>query len=190
MRKLLVLLSFAALTLQAQETTKKSDAEAAMEFYREQAKPVAEHARLTELVGPWKVSTKLWFGPNTEPLTTTGTATGKMILGGRFLQLDSTLKGAFAEETLSILGFDRRTNDYTLTGYDTMGTYSVTAAGKYDAAQKAVVLRGSYKQPPANDEVQYRFVWTTPSPREHLLTLFFNMGGSEVRVAETRYFRE
>lgn len=32
-------------------------------------------------------------------------------------------------EVLSIYGFDRRTNEYTVVGFDTMGTYYVTAAG-------------------------------------------------------------
>lgn len=189
MKRLLVALLLATIPAAAHEP-KKSEAEAMMDFYIEQAKPVAAHQRLAELAGPWKITTRLWFDPSGEPQTASGTGSGRMILGGRFLQLDTAVGGAFAAETLTILGFDRRTDDYTLVGYDTLGTYYITAAGKYDPAQKAVVLHGSYAQPPSGNEQKYRFAWSTLSPREHLLTLYFTMGGKEVRVAETRFHRD
>lgn len=185
MKRLIVLLLL-AVPLLAQEA-KKSESDAMMEAYVEAAKPVAEHERIAELAGPWKVTTRFWFGPDT--MTSTGKGEGRMVLGGRFLVLDTDTKGAFDAQSMTIYGFDRRTSDYTLVGYDTLGTYYITAAGKYDAAGKGVVLRGSYKQPPANTEQAYRFVWTRPSETEHLLTLFFLMDGKDVRIAETRLER-
>ncbi len=192
MRKALIVLLLLATSAHAEEPAKKSKSEidAAMEYYIETAKPVAEHQRLAELTGPWKVTTRLWFGPDAEPQTSNGTGSGRMILGGRFLVLETDVKGAFDAQAWTLMGFDRRTNDYTLTGIDTLGTYSITAAGKFDAAQKGVILHGSYAQPPSGKEQKYRFVWTTPSPREHLLTLYFLMGGKGVRVAETRFARD
>ena len=160
----------------------------ALAYYIDMAKPVAEHERIAELSGPWNVTTKLWFGPG-EPTTGTGTGSGKMILGGRFLQFTAETKGALASESVTIYGFDRRTSDYTLVGYDTLGTYYITAAGKYDESQKAVVLRGSYAQPPSMTQTNYHFVWTKPSEKEHLMTLYFTMDGKDVRVAETRFTR-
>ena len=192
MRRVLLVLLLVALSAQGTESlqTEKSETDKMMEYYLEQAKPVAEHQRLTELAGRWKVTMKFWFGPDAEPQTASGTGIGKLILGGRFLQIEMEVKGSFNEQSLSMFGFDRRTNEYTLVGFDTMGTYYITAAGKYAAAEKAVVLHGSYKQPPTGEEQQYRFHWTNPSPREHLLTLYFSMGGKDVRVAETRFVRE
>lgn len=189
-RTIAVLLSLLALTAGAQEAEKKkTEAEAMMEYYIESAKPVAEHKRLAELAGPWKATSNLWFGTG-DPVVANGTATGQMILGGRFLELHGTAKGPMHLEAITLMGFDRRTNEYTLIGLDTGGTYYITAAGKYDEAKKAVVMHGSYLQPPENTEQKYHFVWSTPSPREHVLTLFFNMGGKDVQVAETRYTRE
>lgn len=193
MNKMLAALLLCAAPLVAQEPKKPTQAEidAMMAFYVESAKPVAEHKRLAEMVGPWKVTTKLWFDPAGEPNTATGRGTGKLILGGRFLSLETTVKGGGIDsEALTLFGFDRRTSDYTLVGLDTLGTYYITAAGKPDAARKGVVLSGSYLQPPANTEQKYLFVWTIPSEREHLLTLYFVIGGSEVRIAETRLVRE
>ena len=179
MKKLLMVLILAA-PLGAQE---------ALDFYVEQAKPVAEHQRLTELAGTWKVTTKLWFDPAGAPKVGSGRGTGKMILGGRFLSFETNLKGDFPQDSLSIFGFDRRTSEFTLVGYDTLGTYYITAAGKHDDAQKGIVLDGSYAQPPSGQEQKYRFVWTRPTANEHLMTLYFLINGKEERVAETRMMR-
>lgn len=194
MKKALIALVLLAVPLFAQEPPKKptrAEIDAMMDFYVQSAKPVDEHKRLAELVGPWKVTTKLWFDPTSEPNTATGKGIGRMILGGRFLELETAVKGGGIDsESLTILGFDRRTSDYTMIGLDTLGTYYITAAGKPDAALKGVRLAGSYLQPPENTEQAYHFVWTTPSEREHLLTLYFTMGGTDVRIAETRLVRE
>jgi hypothetical protein len=190
MKRIIVALLFATVAVAQEKEKPKSATEQMMDFYIESAKPVAEHERLSALTGPWKVTTTLWFDPAGEPQRSAGTATGKMILGGRFLQIDADTKGAFGSESLTIIGFDRRTSEYTLVGFDTLGTYWISAAGKYDQAEKGVVLAGSYAQPPSGQMQAYRFVWTTPHEREHLLTLYFAMGGKDVRVAETRYTRK
>ena len=188
MRRVVLALMLAALPLAAQE--KKSAEQAMIDFYVDAAKPVAEHERLAALSGPWKVTTKLWFDPAGEPKVAKGTGKGKMILGGRFLSFEADVKGDLGSQSLSIFGFDRRTGEYTMVGYDTLGTYYITAAGKYEPAEKAVVLRGSYAQPPTGENVSYRFVWTTPAPKEHVLTLYFLTGGKDVRVAETTFAKD
>jgi len=189
MKRLLVVLMLTAFTVTAQEAEKKkSEGDAMMEYYIEQAKPVEEHKRLAELAGPWKATSTMWFGDTAQ--SSKGNATGRMILGGRFLELGADMRGELNAEFLTLMGFDRRTGDYTMVGFDTVGTYYITAAGKYDAAKKAVTLHGSYLQQPANVMQPYYFVWTNPNPREHLMTLYFTMGGKDVRVAETRYVRE
>lgn len=190
MKKLLAVLVLAALgaTAQEGEKKKKSEAEAMMEYYLEQAKPVDEHRRLAELAGPWKITSTLWF--NDMAIPSAGSGSGKMILGDRFLQIDAKMTGQLSAEYLTLMGYDRRTGEYTMVGFDTVGTYYITAAGKYDEAKKAVVLHGSYVQPPANELTKYYFVWTNPNPREHVMVLYFLMDGKDVRVAETRYVRE
>lgn len=165
-------------------------AQEALDFYIENAKPVAEHQRLAELAGTWDVTTKMWFDPTGAPKVSTGTARGKLILGGRFLALESTVKGDVPTESLTIFGFDRRTSDYTLVGYDDLGTYYITAAGRHDDARKGVVLHGSYEQPPSGQLQKYHFVWTRPAANEHLLTLYFSNNGKDALVAESRFTRK
>lgn len=190
MKRAIVALLLITVSAAAQEAAKKkADQDAMMAFYIEAAKPVAEHGRLAELAGPWKVTTKLWFGPDAEPQISSGIGTGTMILGGRFLEMTTEMKGAMAHESLTIYGFDRRTSEYTLAGWDTLGTYYITAAGKHDDGRKGVVLHGSYAQPPNMQQQKYHFVWTKPSDKEHLMMLYFSTDGKDVRVAETRFTR-
>ena len=173
-----VLLLLFSTTLSAQDS---------MADYIEAARPVEEHERLAELTGPWNVTTRFWFEKPDEPLVSSGTGTGRLILGGRFLVLETDTRGAFEAQSMTLLGFDRRTSEFTLVGADTLGTYTISAAGKGDAQR--VTMRGSYAQPPSGKMQKYTFVWTRPSEREHLLTLFFDLAGKEVRVAETRMVR-
>jgi hypothetical protein len=176
-----------AVPLLGQETKKVDSTEAMMEMYIEMAKPVPEHQKLGELSGRWTMTSKLWFNPAEPPRVASGTATGRLILGGRFLHLDSSVKGgAISADSVTILGFDRRSNDYTMIGLDTLGTYYITAAGKYDDAAKGIVLDGSYAMPPTGQDQKYRFTWRTDSPGEHVLLLHFDVpGGKPMLVAET-----
>jgi len=179
----------AAVGATAQDAPKQSAAEAMMAQALEAAKPVAEHQLLAELSGAWKVMSRFWFDPSQEPLTATGTASGAMILGGRFLQLNTKMSGGLGGEAMSLFGFDRRTSEYTLIGVDTHGTYSISAAGKQDDARKGIVLHGNYADPSDGSEQKFRFVLGKPSANEHLLTLYFVKNGQDVRVAETRFAR-
>jgi hypothetical protein len=185
-----VLVLLLAVPALAQDAKKQPSEAEIMAMYAEMAQPVAEHKRITDLAGSWKVTTKLWFDPAGQPMTATGTGVAKPILGGRFVQIDTTLAGTPASESMSVVGFDRRTNEYTLVGFDTLGTYYITAAGKYDEAQKSILLSGSYLQPPANVPQKYRFAWKMASADENVLVLYFaTPDGKEARVAETTMAR-
>jgi Protein of unknown function (DUF1579) len=177
------------LAAQQQQPPEKVDPAAMMEMYKELGKPADGHARLTGLTGRWTVTNRLWFDPAGEAVAGSGPGTGRMILGGRFLQLDANVGGAYPMESLTVLGFDRRFNEYTLAGFDSTGTYFITAAGKWDETAKQVVLEGSYAMPPTNEQQKYRFVWTSASRDEHLFRLDFLNAGKWVRVAETQLSR-
>jgi hypothetical protein len=189
MKRLVMALLMVSVSVSAQDAAKKKEIDAMLASYVESAKPVAEHGRLAELAGDWKITNKLWVDPAGAPAVSSGTGRGKLILGGRFLQLETDLKGEMGAEGMMVMGFDRRTNDFTMFGIDSSGTYSITAAGKWSDTLKGVMLSGSYAMPPSLQEQKYRFEWTRVSDKEHLFTLYFNFDGKDVRVGETRYVR-
>ena len=98
-------------------------------------RPGPEHKRFAGLVGRWTQEIKYTAGP-TNTTIVKGTATNRLILGGRFLlsertavHPDAASTGESALEAVNVYGFDRRTNEYTILELDSMGTYWVSATG-------------------------------------------------------------
>jgi hypothetical protein len=135
-----MLIAVSASTAFAQTQPSKAEIEKMLESLR----PTTEHTVLAQLEGRWTMEgTFLLGGP---PMKATGTTTNRMILGGRFLVSEGTSNnpsgmGDPTIGSMSIYGFDRRTKDFTIVGYDTMGTYYVTAAGK-KAQDGKIVMAG------------------------------------------------
>ena len=111
--------------------------------------PGPEHRVLASLEGKWTLDvTYNMGGPQAKPMKARGTATNRMMLGGRFLMSEGvsdnpagTEFGGAKVEMVGIYGFDRRTKEYTTVGLDTMGTYWVTAAGVMKP-DKTIVMAG------------------------------------------------
>ncbi len=142
---LLVAVLMAGVSL-AQSTTEAPDSARKAEMmatYMELMQPGPEHKLLESLAGDWTQEVQIWMAPGQQPTEFTGSAAAKMILGGRFLEIKFTSgEGMFAGEGLNLLGYDRRNKVYTSVGFDTWGTYFVTAEGIYDEATKTISLYG------------------------------------------------
>lgn len=103
-----------------------------LEQMLEPLQPTTQHRELERLVGRW--TQEITYQMGGPPMRATGTLVNRMGLGGRFLISEGTSNnptgiGGSTVEVMSIYGFDRRTSEYTIVGFDTMGTYYVTAAG-------------------------------------------------------------
>lgn len=100
------------------------------------AQPGPEHDALTKMVGDWDMSAKMTMPPmpgmdGMPPMESKAKTKQELVLGGRFIR--SVAKGSMMGqpvESLSYLGYDRRHDEYVTVGFDTMGTYFVTARGK------------------------------------------------------------
>ena len=107
------------------------------------AQPGEEHALMAALVGEWHQVLKFTPAPGADVMTMEGIATNEMILGGRFLKTESDLHLPGVEGgSLSLLGFDRRSEEFNTIGMDTGGTYWVTAKGKYDEETRTITMSG------------------------------------------------
>jgi hypothetical protein len=130
-----------------QDAADTADAET-MARLMELGKPGPEHDRLASLVGTWQENVMMRAAPGTEPMTAVGRCTNRMILGGRFLRSECESEdGPRKVEGLIIFGFDRRGGAYTMVGFDTMGTYYITAAGPWDEDREAIVMSGEDEDP-------------------------------------------
>jgi hypothetical protein len=119
--------------------------------------PGPEHEVLARLAGTWDQDIRIWPEPGAEPMSSKGVAEARMILGGRFLE--SRAEAEFfgvRGESVSIMGFDRRRDLYTVLGLDTFGTYWVAAAGKAEG-ETHIVMRGEDEDPVIGHTQEYEF---------------------------------
>lgn len=154
------------------------------------AQPGPEHERLKTLEGTWNVTSRWWMEPGSPPMEVTGTGTNRLILGGRYLEMRTELSGNpyFRDddgtpspmESRVFYGFDRRSDQYTLVGFDTLGTYYVTAAGTWDPETETITLHGEDEDPAlgtvqrydmhlrfeSEDRVVWDIVFQTPEGEE------------------------
>jgi hypothetical protein len=137
--------------------------------------PGPEHEILASMAGSWKAEVSMWMAPDAEPVKSPMTTTAALALGGRFVL--ATSKGSMMGmpvESITYYGYDRRHKHYTLVGFDTMGTYYITATGKYDAATKTIDFHGTDEEPIGGLTQDYNFHLKFNDDGSHQLTLIFN----------------
>ena len=156
------------------------------------AGPAPEHDLIKKLDGKWNVEFKYDFGGGMV-MEGKGTAEGKMILGGRFMNFEQNTESMGMKiASLSILGYDRRVNKYTYYGIDEMGTYAVTGEGDYNKDTKILTLSGSTIDPSGKtSEVQeYKFIFEFVSEQEIKCSVVFKMpDNTEKAIVNIKYLK-
>lgn len=161
--------------------------------YLQLAQPGPEHERLAVYAGSWDVEMTLWLQPGAEPMVIQGTATTRMVVGGRFLMHETRSEDG-TMESMGILGFDRRSGQYQVMGMDNSGTYFVTAAGPWDEETGTAVLSGEDVDPIMQFTQRYDFVYHFVSADEYRIEVIFKdemhtRGGEPFKMVEVTYRR-
>src|SRR5262245_10920211 len=110
--------------------------------------PGPEHARLKTYEGNWDVSGTA-FSPQGNSAVK-GHQTGRMILGGRYLQLESeiTVGDGQNQGMLEFVGYDRVQKKYVHVSMDTGSTTMTVDEGQHDDAKKMNVMIGTLQMEP------------------------------------------
>lgn len=163
------------------------------------AEPGPEHAMLAKLAGDWDLQMKMWMAPNTPPIVASSKVKNEMVLGGRFLRAHSkgemNLGGVtLTVESIGMMGFDRRNGVFTSVGFDTMGTYYVTAAGEQDPETGVITMAGSDHDRRTNMTQTYKFVMRVIDDDHYIIDLYFTNpemthGQDEFRLVEMSHTR-
>lgn len=182
-------------SLRSQEDVDTTTQEDMMAEYMRMAQPSEEHKLLESMVGKWELTGKYWEKPGAEPGLATGKSVNKMMLGGRFLMSeweegDDEMQG----QGLYIMGFDRRFKRYTLVGFDTWGTYYVTAAGTRDETTNSITMSGEDYDPLGKVTQKYDFIYRFVDDDTYIIELVFKKGPlteglPEFKIAESRFTR-
>ena len=175
----------------AEGTPAPPDPAVMQKYFAQLLQPGDQHKLLAGMAGEWEMSIKMWGKPGSEPMTSTAKAKNRMVLGGRFLQVASSgeMMG-MTTESLSMMGFDGRSDKFTVVGFDTMGTYYVTAVGDFDPASKTFVLGGTSEHPKFGFSETYEFHIQLVSEDRHVTSILFDQpDGSQFKMVEITYTR-
>lgn len=180
---------------QADHHEKSEDAkkkEEMMKAWQEYATPSDGHKILRSMAGQWSYKSKYWEKADAQPHESKGTASMRMILGGRYLE--GNVKGktmGMPFEGRSLLGYDNLKKKYESTWIDNMGTGHMRSEGKFDAAENALKEEGDFMCPIAKEKLEFRSEWKILDKN----TMIFSMwgegpdGGDEYKQMEMTFKR-
>jgi hypothetical protein len=174
------------------QTPTVQDSAAMMKKWMDYMTPGEMHAMLAKSNGTWNAEVTSWMTPDAPPNKSTGTATNKMILGGRYQQ--STFKGSFDGmpfEGMSTLGYDNAKKKWVSTWIDNMGTGIMTVEGTQEAGSNVMKFEGSMTDPITGKECKIRETYTLVDDNTQKMEMYCTYpGGKEYKNMEIVYTRK
>ena len=152
------------------------------------AQPGAEHAALKQYEGTWE-------GKGTyRGMAWTSHQTGKMIMGGRFLQMDEEItipipNGPVVVHSMGLVGYDNVQKKYVNVAVGEDSTSFMTTEGQHDAAKKVSDMHGVEHRAGGKD-VPYRLTITDVVDGVFHLELFMTEGAAEEKVMVADYTKK
>jgi hypothetical protein len=163
-----------------------------MDAWTKTAATTKEHELLGKHVGQWDVVIRHWMNPAEPPSESTGTATLRMILGGRVLveEFKSDMMG-MPFEGHGMMGFDTFRGRWWQTWNDNMGTGIYKGDGPAGSDAKVVTMTGKTDRAAMNQkDVEMKGVYRFISDNEHVFETYDKgPDGKDIRTMEIRYTR-
>lgn len=154
----------------------------------ELATPGEHHKWLAAQEGEWSIAMK-GMGMDGKMEESVGTASFKMILGGRFQEqrLKGTMHGK-PMEGFGLTGYDNHKKQFVNYWFDTMGTSPSVATGQRSEDGKSMALDGIWDMP--GEPMKFKILTTVKSDKEMHMTMTGIMGGQEMPMMEGVYTRK
>ena len=135
-------------------------ADAGMELWIKLGKPGPNQKILERMAGKWDTVTKMSMGPGQPETESKGTLESVMILGGRFLRVESQGEWqGHAFESLGIMGYDNTKEKFTTVSMDSTGTMFIQAEGSWNAKAQVLSYVGEYDDPFSKGKIKMKFRW-------------------------------
>ena len=159
------------------------------------------HKLLGTMAGSWTYTLKMWMNPDPSapPTQSSGTATRKPIMGGRYYEGDFLGKfpmpgpdGKMKEmefKGMSIEGYDNAKKKFFATWIDNMGTGSMQMEGDYDPMSKSFTYTAEEELMPGM-KMKVREVVKIVDADHHTLEWYEDRGGKDVKTMEINYTRK
>ena len=174
-------------TIVTKEATpeKPKDTAAENEAWRKYMAPNEAHKMMAEENGKWVNEMTFWTSPDAAPEKHMTTSVGRMILGGRFQEMDyqGDMMGMHFEGR-STLAYNTINNEYTSTWIDNMGTGMMVAKGVYDEATKSITFKGEMINPVDGKKKPSREVYTFVNADTRKMESYDIKNGKEYKSME------
>ena len=160
----------AALCFSGQEM--EQDQQEMMEKWQAFMTPSQYHEQLAYYVGDWTYTGKSWVAPGAPASPTSGTATGEMILGGRYLR--QTYQGSSMGMTfdgMGITAFDNHLKMFHSIWIDSLGTGIFVSMGK-PGDGKVREETGDMADIMSGENVTMRNVFTILGPDSYKMEMY------------------
>jgi Protein of unknown function (DUF1579) len=154
--------------------------------------PGSQHKELAKFAGKWTARTRVWENPDAKPVEFPGEAEYKMILGGRFLELESraTLNDK-ESHGLGIFGYDAFKEKYSYYYIHDGETQALVGLGDRDSTGAAITFSIAMDMPLAGEHAKpIRAVLRRVSSDRHIFEMYERyLDDREWKVLEIIYDR-
>ena len=132
------------------------------------------------------------MSPEGEPTLSEGTASGEMLMGGRYLKVNhASAMMNMPMEGMSLEGFDNASKEFTSVWIDNMGTGIMIARGTYDEDTKTINYKGSFVDPMSGKEMSFRETMKYVDENTRRMEMFMiNDDGSEFKSMIVQYTKK
>lgn len=168
-----------------QGATPPIDKKMIMSILSQRGGPADQHKLLDAFVGSHTMKIEMPMGPGAPSVSADAVSEGKWVLGNRFIQIHTTPAESeeLKIESITYLGFDKRTEKYFWIGLDSTDTYSVFAEGTYDDKTKTLTLFGENFEPERGGKVKFKTIFTLANPDAHSMQILFQADDEMKKMA-------
>jgi hypothetical protein len=154
--------------------------------------PSDVHKMIAKSDGDWNTAISLWMDPNGKPMTSTGTCTNKMIMGGRYQE--STFAGNFMNmpmEGKGTLAYDNAKKMFQSTWIDNLGTGIMNLTGTWDDATKTMNLSGTQTDPMSGKDMKVRETFKIVDDNHQVMEMYMSpQGMNEFKSMEIKFTKK
>jgi len=169
------------------------DSATMMKTWMENMTPGPQHAMLAKSEGTWDAETTMWMADGAPPEMGKGTSVNKMILGGRYLQINfkGQMMGQPFEGT-GTTGYDNTKKVFTNSWMDNMSTTPMMLEGTWDDAAKSITSKGKMICAANGKEIEMKEVYKIVDDNTHVMEMYGPdpKTGKEYKSMEIKYTRK
>jgi hypothetical protein len=163
------------------------------------SRPGENHKVLANFAGNWNFKTTFWMAPGAPPTESTGSATCKPLMGGRYYLSEANGKfempgpdgkmQATDFKGMEIAGYDNVKQKFVSSWIDNMGTSIVILEGTYDPATKTFTYLTEEEMMPGV-KTKARELIKFVDHDHYVLEWYEDHGGEQSKTMEIDYVRQ